>query len=133
MNGGSRHRVACLLPVIRWQGWRLPFLDYSSEERGGHVLLLLDREGELALLPCAQIGYIYYTPEGAEDWACVEPLRFTGADALTRSALEDALLALEGEGWRVVGRLETLFVGAETELDFWKQLEPDLAAERGSD
>lgn len=127
MNRVAETKVACLLPIVRWLGWRLPFLDYSSEERGGHVLLLLDREGELALLPCVQIGYIYYAPEEAEEWACLEPLRITGADALTRSVLENALAALQADGWRVVGRLETLFVGAETELDFWQRLESELA------
>ena len=130
MDYGLKTKMACLLPVIRWQGWRLPFLDYGSEERGGHVLLLLDREGDLALLPCAQIGYIYYAPEEAEEWACLEPLRITNADALTRSMLEDTLAALQADGWRVVGRLETLFVGAETELDFWQRLEAELADER---
>jgi hypothetical protein len=114
--------VAGAYPIVRWRGWRPGFLTFGAGERGGQVWLILDREGDLALLPCAEIGYIYYVPQTdgvPEAW---DDFRLIHARAPHCDDVLATVRRLEDEGWHVVGRLETTFVGLETETAFWDHL-----------
>jgi len=125
--------VASAQPVIRWHGWRPAPFDRRSDEQGGQVFLVFDREGDLALLPTATISYICYVP--LRDDVCwpepgLEPLRVTGSAAITRRCVERAVQELAADGWQVVGRLLATFHGIDTEDDFWERLD---CAEGGGD
>jgi hypothetical protein len=114
--------VAGAYPIVRWRGWRPGVLSFEAGERGGQVWLVLDREGDLALLPCAEIGYIYYAPvddDAPEGW---QDFRLVEAQAPHRNDVLATVRRLENEGWRVVGRLEATFTGLETERAFWDHL-----------
>lgn len=114
--------VASAYPIVHWRGWRPGFLSFEAGERGGQVWLVLDREGDLALLPCAETGYIYYAPvdDGMpEAW---EDFRLLHARAPHRDDVLATVHRLEDEGWHVVGRLEATFTGLETERAFWERL-----------
>lgn len=118
--------VAAALPLIRWRGWRPKPLDLAADQQGGQVFLVLDREGDLALLPTAEIAFLMYAPlrEGArwEDYG-VNPVGVTGSAALPRQVILEAAAELAADGWRVVGRLQAVFHGAESEDDFWDRLD----------
>lgn len=78
------------------------FLDHAPWERANDVTFVLEREGDLALLPCSA-GRRAIDPSDA--------------------SVHDALIALQemiAEGWHVVGRLQTTFVGQEAEDHFWE-------------
>jgi hypothetical protein len=113
--------IASAYSIVHWRGWRPGFLSLEADERGGQVWLILDREGDLALLPCAEMGYIYYAPvdDDPEAW---EDFRLTHARAPHRDDVLATVRRLEDEGWRVVGRLEAAFTGLETERTFWEHL-----------
>jgi len=53
---------ASAIPLIRWRGWRPLPLSLSSGEQGGQAFLVLEREGDLALLPTATLTFICYAP-----------------------------------------------------------------------
>lgn len=119
-------QTASALPVIRWRGWRPLPLDLANGEQGGQVFLVLDREGDLALVPTATISYLCYAPLGRADrWAerGVEPLRVTHSAAIDRGTVLAAVDELAAEGWQVVGRLQATFHGVDTEDDFWERLD----------
>lgn len=114
--------VAGAYSIVRWRGWRPGFLCFEASERGGQVWLILDRGGDLALLPCAEIGYIYYAPIDDDAPENAQDLRLVDAQATHRDDVLAAVQRLEDEGWRVVGRLEAAFTGLETERAFWEHL-----------
>jgi hypothetical protein len=124
-EGSSSGSLASLRPLIHWRGWRPPILDSEDDERGGQVWLVLEREGDTALLPCAQVGYLFYEPEhdGGLSW---ETVRMACGEAAYRDEIEATVQALRADGWRVVGRLEATFSGCETEMDFWARTEAVL-------
>lgn len=118
--------VADALPVIRWRGWRPLPLDMTSSEQGGQVFLVLGREGDIALLPTATVSYICYAPldEGAGWGGCaIDPIRVTYSTATTWDVVRWAVQELAADGWRVIGRLEAVFCGVDTEADFWARLD----------
>ncbi|HIC90433.1 MAG TPA: hypothetical protein EYP04_13665 [Anaerolineae bacterium] len=126
MDREREGKTALAVPLIRWLGWRPPYLDLNRTQRGGQVLLVLEREGDLVLLPCVQIGYIYYAPEGpdgqdecwqrAGGWPVLEVMHASGA---FRDVVRSTVSELEAEGWQLIGRLHAMFTGIETETDFW--------------
>jgi hypothetical protein len=124
-------KLAAIRPLVRWRGWRPAVLDLDQDERGGQVWLVLDREGDTALLPCAEVGYLFYAPEDERGQAW-ETVRMACGDAAYRDEIEATVQALEIDGWRVLGRLETTFVGSFTEQDFWARTEAVLR-ERGAE
>jgi len=133
MKGRRREGgLASLRPLIRWRGWRPGVLNFDDDERGGQVWLLLDREGETALLPCAEVGYLFYAPEGEPEveW---ETVRMACGEAAYRDEVEATVQALRADGWRVVGRLEARFVGRWTEEDFWARTEAVLREREGQE
>jgi hypothetical protein len=118
--------VATALPLIRWRGWRPLPLDLSSAEQGGQAFLVLEREGDLALLPTATLTFICYEPLGDgtrwEDHG-VSPVEVTHSDAVQRQVVLQAVTELTGDGWHVLGRLHATFHGIDTEDDFWERLD----------
>ena len=125
--------VASALPIIRWHGWRPAPFDRRSDEQGGQIFLVFDREGDLALLSTATLTYLCYAPLGEGDrWQDhgMDPLQVTHSDAVARYAVMRAVDELIAEGWQVVGRLQATFQGVDTEDDFWERL--DCAEERRS-
>jgi hypothetical protein len=117
--------LAAVRSLVRWRGWRPPVLDFEDDERGGQVWLVLDREGDTALLPCAQVGYLFYEPEDGDgpDWDMVQ---MACGEAAYRDEIEASVQSLRADGWRVLGRLEATFVGCWTEDDFWARTEAVL-------
>jgi hypothetical protein len=100
----NQHVASCST-LLRWRGWRPPFLDHESWEQADDLAFVLEREGDLALLPCRA---------RSPDNGCAPG---DTADA------HNAVLSLQeliAEGWRVVGRLRTSFVGQEAEDHFWE-------------
>jgi hypothetical protein len=130
LKRGSSGRLAAVRSLIRWRGWRPAVLDFQAAERGGQVWLVLDREGDTALLPCAQVGYVFYEPEdgAGPEW---ETVQMACGEAAYRDEIEASVQALRADGWRVLGRLEATFVGRETESDFWARTEAVLQAREG--
>ena len=99
-----KQHVASCSTVLRWRGWRPPFLDHEAWEQADELVIVLEREGDLALLPCK-----------------VE--RPVGAETCDTLGVHDALATvreLNAEGWHVVGRLCVTFVGQEAEDHFWE-------------
>lgn len=135
-RNGPGGGLASLRSLIRWRGWRPGVLGFEDDERGGQVWLVLDREGETALLPCAEVGYLFYAPEGAPEgepeleW---EMVRMACGEAAYRDEIEATVQALLADGWRVVGRLEATFVGCWTEEDFWARTEAVLRERQGGE
>ena len=103
----SINRAASCAGAVRWQGWRLPFVDYESWQRGRDLVFVLGREGDLMLVPLALNGRLA-APQQTLDEGEVGPLL-------------DLLRELLKEGWQVVGRLHTVFVGFDAEDDFWRE------------
>lgn len=114
----ARVPLATMLPAMRWCGWRPAFLDHRSDERGGHLLLLLEREGDTVLLPCAMMTYCFAFPSW-EGWQEADALRALWGDGADAALLDRAVAELEADGWRVVGRLLIEFVGVDAEDRFW--------------
>lgn len=123
MNGATT--LATMLPALRWRGWRPPFLEHRADERGGHLVLVLEREGEMLLLPCALVGYCFAFPAW-DDWREADALRSVWGDGADAQVVQRALDDLEADGWRVVGRLVIEFVGALAEDGFWQQVQAVL-------
>jgi hypothetical protein len=117
--------AALALPAIRWRGWRPLPLDMSSDEQGGQAFLVLDRQGDLMLLPTATISYICYAPLDDGAWAdhSIDPVRVTSSAAAARPAVMQAVQELVADGWQVIGRLQATFHGIDTEDDFWARLD----------
>jgi len=99
----NQHVASCST-VLRWRGWRPPFLDHETWEQADELTIVLEREGDLALLPC-QVE----RPVGAE--TC-DPAGVHAAIATAREMMAD--------GWHVVGRLQVTFVGQDAEDHFWE-------------
>lgn len=96
------NHVASCTPMLRWRGWRPPFLDHESWERASDLTLVLEREGDVILLPCSSSGF------AAEE-----------SNATVHAALTTCQ-ELVADGWSIVGRLSTTFVGQYAEDHFWK-------------
>jgi len=103
----STNRAAGCAGAVRWRGWRLPFIDYEAWQRGRDLVFVLEREGDLMLVPLALNGQLA-APHQA-------------ADASDPGPVLDLLRELVGEGWLVTGRLHTAFVGFDAEDDFWRE------------
>ncbi len=121
-----RTHLATVAPTMRWNGWRPSFLKHNSDQRAGHLLLVLDREGETMLLPCAQASYCFAFPAW-DDWAEADALRQAWGDGADADLLDQAVSSLEADGWRVVGRLVIEFAGVDAEADFWLRVRANLA------
>lgn len=113
--------LATIFPAMRWYGWRPPFLDQRAEDRNGHLVLLLEREGETILLPCAIITYCFAFLTW-EDWQESDTLRRIWGNGVDAETLELAVHQLEADGWQVIGRLVIDFIGVLAEDDFWQQV-----------
>lgn len=113
------------MPVIRWQGWRPLPLDLTRDEQGGQVFVVLDREGDLMLLPTATISYICYAPLDGESWADhgIDPVCVSHSAAAARHVVMQAVQELAADGWHVIGRLQATFHGVDTEDDFWLRVD----------
>ena len=127
MNGTMT--LATMLPSLRWRGWRPPFLNHRSDERGGHLVLVLEREGELLMLPCALVSYCFAFPAW-ENWQEADALCDVWGDGADAQMMQRALDELEADGWRVIGRLVIEFVGTLAEDGFWQQVQAVLRQER---
>lgn len=121
--------LATMLPAMRWRGWQPPFLDHRPDERGGHLILVLAREGELMLLPCAQVSYCFAFPAW-EDWREADALQAIWGDGADAEVVQRTLDDLEAEGWRVQGRLMIEFIGALAEDGFWQQVQAVLRQDK---
>ena len=99
----NQHVASCST-VLRWRGWRPPFLDHETWEQADELTLVLEREGDLALLPCR-----------VERPVCSETCDSAGVHAAIAAVRE--MLA---DGWHVVGRLQMTFVGQDAEDHFWE-------------
>lgn len=111
-------QLATTLPALRWCGWRPDFLKHERDERAGHLLLVLEREGDTMLLPCAQVAYCFAFPAW-EAWEEADALRRVWGDGADSEMMEQAVSQLEADGWRVVGRLLVEFTGIDAEASFW--------------
>lgn len=102
-------RVASCSTLLRWRGWRPPFLDHESWEQANELTFVLEREGDLALVPCKveRAGCALAAATGTCDPAGVHNAFVT-------------MQELIAEGWRVVGRLQVTFVGQYAEDHFWE-------------
>lgn len=129
-NKAQRGGLGSLRPLIRWRGWQPKVLDFEDDECGGQVWLVLEREGETALLPCAEVGYLFYAPDGEQEleW---ETVRMACGEAAYRDEIEATVQTLRADGWRVTGRLEARFVGRWTEEEFWAHTEAVLREREG--
>ena len=99
----NTHAASCSA-LLRWRGWRPPFLDHESWEQADELTFVLEREGDLALLPCK-----------VERPVC--------ADTCDSIGVHDAVATLQelmADGWHVVGRLQVTFVGQDAEDHFWE-------------
>ncbi len=93
---------------------------------------------DTALLPCAEVGYLFYEPEGDDEpgW---DTVHMACGEAAYRDEIEATVQSLRADGWRVVGRLhlscgkhgEATFVGCWTEEDFWARTEAVLREREG--
>lgn len=119
-------QTAATLPIMRWSGWRPPFLQHEADQRAGHLVLLLEREGETMLLPCAQVGYCFAFPTWQASQEA-DAIRRIWGDGAAAYVVEEALAQLEADGWRVVGRLLIEFVGVLAEDDFWSHVQAVLS------
>lgn len=117
--------LATALPAVRWCGWRPPFLDHRADERGGHLVLVLEREGDVLLLPCALVSYCFAFPTW-ESWQEADAMREVWGDGADAQTVALAVEQLEADGWRVTGRLVIEFVGALAEDGFWRQVQAVL-------
>jgi hypothetical protein len=118
--------------IIRWHGWRPLPLDMVRNQQGGQVFLVLDREGDLALLPTASIAYLCNAPlDGRETRPQdgLDPVEVIYSAATDRGVIERAVAEMEADGWEVTGRLQATFQGVDTEDDFWSGPEDAGAAE----
>ena len=99
----NTHTASCSA-FLRWRGWRPPFLDHEAWEQADELAFVLEREGDLALLPCK-----------VERPVCQATCDSVGVhDAVA------TLRELVAEGWHVVGRLQVTFVGQDAEDHFWE-------------
>ena len=99
----NQHVASCPA-LLRWRGWRPPFLDHEAWEQADELTFVLERVGDLALLPCK-----------VERPVCAETCDTLGVhDAVA------TLRELIAEGWHVVGRLQMTFIGQEAEDHFWE-------------
>ena len=101
------NRAGSAAGVVRWRGWRLPFIDYETWQQGHDLVFVLENEGDLMLVPLALNGRVA---------APQQPI--AGGE------VEAALMTVRewiAQGWRVIGRLHTSFVGYDAEDDFWRQ------------
>jgi hypothetical protein len=101
------NRAASCAGIVRWQGWRLPFLDYEAWQRGRDLTFVLEREGDTLLVPLALNGRLGAPGQSLDGDEAIPVL--------------DAIEALRQEGWQVVGRLHTAFVGYDSEDHFWRE------------
>lgn len=118
--------MAIIFPAMRWYGWRPPFLDHRAEDRGKHVVLVLEREGDTGLMPCAMISYCDAF-NAWHDLSEVDTLRCAWGHGAHTETLDLAVRQLEADGWHVTGRLLIEFVGVWAEDDFWKQVHAILS------
>lgn len=103
----SPNRAASGVGVVRWRGWRLPFIDYEPWQHGHDLVFVLENEGDLMLVPLALNGRVSAPQQsltGSED----EPVLMTVREWID-------------QGWHIVGRLYTSFVGYDAEDDFWRE------------
>ncbi len=104
----NTHAASCSA-LLRWRGWRPPFLDHESWEQADELTFVLEREGDLALLPCQ-----------VERPVCALG---TAADTCDSIGVHDAVATLQelmADGWHVVGRLQVTFIGQDAEDHFWE-------------
>ena len=99
----NQHVASCST-VLRWRGWRPPFLDHEAWEQADELVFVLEREGDLALLPCS-----VERPFGAET-----------CDSAGVHAAIATMREMAADGWHVVGRLQVTFVGQDAEDHFWE-------------
>jgi len=104
----NQHVASCST-LLRWRGWRPPFLDHESWEQANELTFILEREGDLALLPCK----------------VERPVCALSAEAETcdSAGVHNAFVTLQeliAEGWHVVGRLQVTFIGQDAEDHFWE-------------
>jgi len=104
----NQHVASCST-LLRWRGWRPPFLDHESWEQADELTFVLEREGDLALLPCKVERPVCALTTAAE----------TGDSVGVHNAFV-TLQELIAEGWHVVGRLQVTFVGQDAEDHFWE-------------
>lgn len=107
MDREAANRAGSCSGVVRWRGWRPPFLDCAPWQRARDLVFLLERDGDLVLVPLS-LGGRTATPGRAIDGDDVDPVLET---------LDELMAA----GWQVVGRLHTAFVGFDSEDDFWRE------------
>ena len=103
----SVNRAASCVAAVRWRGWRLPFVNYEAWQRGRDLVFVLEREGDVMLVPLALNGQLF-APEQSLGKEEVRPVL-------------EALWEFVREGWQVTGRLHTAFVGFDAEDDFWRE------------
>jgi hypothetical protein len=110
----SANRAASCAGIVRWRGWRLPFLDYEAWQRGRDLLFVLENEGDLMLVPLGLSGQLLAPGQPIE------------GDAV-RAALHFVQEWID-QGWHVIGRVYTSFIGYEAEDDFWRETYLSLGA-----
>ncbi len=104
----NQHVASCST-LLRWRGWRPPFLDHESWEQADELTFVLEREGDLALLPCK-----------VERSLCTLSAAPEACDSVSMHNAFMTLQELVAEGWHVVGRLQMTFVGQDAEDHFWE-------------
>lgn len=57
------NRVGSVAGVVRWRGWRLPFIDYETWQQGHDLVFVLENECDLMLVPLALNGRVAAPPQ----------------------------------------------------------------------
>ncbi len=111
VSDDESNRAASCAGIVRWRGWRLPFLDYEAWQHGHDLVFVLENEGDLMLVPLGLNGQIAAPQQPIEG-------------ALDSGEVQAALRFVQewiDQGWHVVGRVYTSFIGYEAEDDFWRE------------
>ena len=113
-NDEGPNRAASCAGIVRWRGWRLPFLDYEAWQHGHDLVFVLENEGDLMLVPLGLNGQLAAPQQPIEGGDVQAALRF----------VQEWI----DQGWHVLGRVHTSFIGYEAEDDFWRETYLSLGA-----
>jgi len=114
----SEQHPITAIPTYHWRGARPFILNLTPDDTGVVTILLLNRQGELCLLPIS--------------WEQNLPLSLTSrptffhADAIDKESFHLTLSEFQQDGWQTQGLLNVTFTGRETTDAFWQIIHHQL-------
>ncbi|MEZ4644819.1 MAG: hypothetical protein R3E31_19160 [Chloroflexota bacterium] len=120
----EQHPITAV-PIYHWRGARPSILNLTPDDTGEVTMLLLNRQGEICLLPVswAQNLPITFTP----------PHTFFHANAIDKETFYLTLSEFQQDGWQAQGLLHLTFTGRETIDAFWQIIHHQLWQHPGAD